>query len=73
MPAMNELVHRALSGHDADVAATFAAVSQGKQFFLVTLMDDPTMTSGLMDYLMQTYPIYDQGSGYIIFDLRTKK
>gem|GEM_PF-461044 len=73
MPAMNELVHRELAGHEGDVAATFAADAQGKQFFLVTLMDDPTMTGGLMDYLQKTYPIYDQGSGYIIFDLRTKK
>lgn len=73
MPAMNELIHREDSGHSGNVADTFAAVSQGKEFFLVTLMDDPTMTGGLMDYLKQTYPIYDQGSGYIIFDLRTKK
>lgn len=73
MPANNELIHREISGHDAEVAKVFATDSQGKDFFLVTMMDDPTMTGGLMDYLQKTYPIFDQGSGYIIFDLRTKK
>jgi 4-amino-4-deoxy-L-arabinose transferase and related glycosyltransferases of PMT family len=73
LPASNELIHRELAGHDAEVARVFAADSVGKDFFLVTMMDDPTMTGGLMDYLQKTYPVYDQGTGYIIFDLRTKK
>jgi hypothetical protein len=73
LPASNELIHRELAGHDAEVAKVFAADSVGKDFFLVTMMDDPTMTGGLMDYLQKTYPIYNEGKGYIIFDLRTKK
>ncbi|NMC84462.1 MAG: glycosyltransferase family 39 protein [Anaerolineaceae bacterium] len=73
LPAMNELVHRELAGHGGDAMATFQAMVQGNDFFLVTLLDDPTMSGGLMDLLKQTYPIYDQGSGYIIFDLRPQK
>ena len=73
MPAMSEMIHRELSGHSAEISATFDAVSQGKEYFLVTMMDDPTMTNGLMDYLKQTNPVYDQGNGYIIFDLHKKK
>jgi hypothetical protein len=72
MPQNNELVHRELAGHSGDIMATFSAIANGKEYFLVTMMDDPTMTNGLMDYLKQTYPILDQGNGYIIFDLLKK-
>jgi hypothetical protein len=72
MPQMKELIHRDVSGHSGDIYATFSAVSKGKEYFLITMMDDPVMTGGLMKYLNKTYPIYDQGKGYIIFDLIKK-
>lgn len=73
LPANNELIHREMGGHDAEVAKVFAVDAVGKDFFLVTMLDDPTMTGGLMDYLKKNYSIYDEGTGYILFDLSTKK
>jgi hypothetical protein len=62
-----------MGGHDAEVAKVFAVDAVGKDFFLVTMLDDPTMTGGLLDYLKKNYSIYDEGTGYILFDLHTKK
>lgn len=70
MPEVAELTHRELAGHGSDAVETFKAVAQGKEFFLVTLLDDLDKMPALKSYLYQTYPIYDQGDGYLIFDLR---
>jgi len=70
MPEAAELSHRALAGHGADAIETFKAAAQGKEFFLVTLLDDLEQATDLKEYLYQTYPLYDQGEGYLIFDLR---
>ena len=70
MPDLNELAHRALTGHEAGMAQTFAALAQGKDFFLVTMLDDLDAEPEFKQMLYQTYPIYGQGKGYVIFDLR---
>lgn len=70
MPEIAELTHLELSGHESGVAETFKIASQGKEFFLVTMLDDLEKEPEFKAYLYQTYPIYDQGKGYVIFDLR---
>jgi hypothetical protein len=72
MPDLNELTHRELAGHSGDIGDTFSALAQGKQFFLVTLLDDLTAEPDFKAWLDSTYPVYDQGDGYIIYDLRGK-
>jgi hypothetical protein len=70
MPDVAELRHRELTGHGADAVETFKAAAAGKAYFLVTLLDDLDQMPTLKAYLYESYPIYDQGTGYIIFDLR---
>lgn len=72
MPDVAELRHRELTGHGSDAVDTFKAAAEGKEYFLVTLLDDLDQMPTLKAYLYQTYSIYDQGKGYIIFDLREK-
>ncbi|MEA5079643.1 MAG: glycosyltransferase family 39 protein [Anaerolineaceae bacterium] len=70
MPDVDELRHRELTGHGADAIQTFQGAAQGKEYFLVTMLDDFDQLTELKQYLYATFPVLDQGEGYIIFDLR---
>jgi hypothetical protein len=70
MPDLNELEHRALAGHSGDMAATFEDLAKGQKYFVVTMLDDLNSVPEFKAYLDQTYPVYDSGEGYIIYDLR---
>lgn len=70
MPAIDELRHRELTGHGADAIQTFQGAAEGKEYFLVTMLDDFNQLTDLKAYIYETYPVLDQGEGYIIFDLR---
>lgn len=73
MPDMNELTHRALAGHSGDMAATFADLAVGHKYFVVTMLDDLNTVPEFKAFLDQTYPVYDSGEGYIIYDLQGQK
>ncbi len=70
MPDVAELRHRELTGHGGDAVKTFKAAAEGKEYFLVTQLNDFDQLPDLKSFITQTYPIFDQGDGYIIFDLR---
>jgi hypothetical protein len=71
MPELAELTHRELAGHGGDIQQTFDAMADGYDLFLVTMMDDLEQSPEFKEYLDQTYSIFDQGEGYLIYDLRT--
>lgn len=48
---------------------TFAKKSEGKDYFLVTLLKDFKSQKDLYNYLFDHYP-YEEGEGYYLFDLR---
>jgi hypothetical protein len=73
MPDLNELTHRELAGHSGDIGDTFTALSAGQKYFVVTLLDDLNAVPEFKAYLDSTYPVYDAGDGYIIYDLRGQK
>jgi len=66
-----------LSGREFDETAEnwdyFTARTEGYDFFIITLMDELDKQPYLKNILSNNYPIYDQGEGYIIFDLRQRK
>lgn len=70
MPDIDELRHRELTGHGGDAIRTFVGAAEGKEYFLVTMLDDFNQLTDLKQYIYDTYPVLDQGEGYIIFDLR---
>ncbi len=64
-----DLELRALDNRTIDTGQRFQDRLKGKQFFLVTQMKNFDSEPEIKAYLYQHYPIYDQGKGYIIFDL----
>ena len=61
---------RELAGRDVDPIERFQEDIQGKRYLLVTLFGELEKQPRLKEYIYQHYPIYDQGDGYIIFDLQ---
>jgi len=52
-----------------DIKAEFLERSAGKKYFVVTLADHVDGQPEIKDFVTQTYPVYEQGPGYIIYDL----
>lgn len=57
------------SGQDDDFEAYFQKLVEGKTYFMVINMRDFKRQKNLNEYLTGTYPVYEEGSGYLIFDL----
>ncbi len=60
---------RVLAGQTFDIQEMFKEQTAGKDYFLVTFMDDFNLQPELKK-LLSGYAILDQGPGYIIYDLR---
>ncbi len=69
----SDLQYYASIGQSEDFASLFADKTKGRDFFVVTLMDEFDQQPELKDYLQANYPVFAQGSGYLIYDLRTHK
>jgi hypothetical protein len=52
-----------------DIKAQFFDRAAGKKYFVVTLPDQFDGQPEIKEMVTQTYPIYEQGEGYIIYDL----
>jgi 4-amino-4-deoxy-L-arabinose transferase-like glycosyltransferase len=67
----------AIAGHAFDENASnldyFNTQVRGYQYFLVTMFDQLDAQPYLKKILYDRYPIYKQGSGYVIFDLMHPK
>jgi hypothetical protein len=68
--SVGDFVIRELAGMDLDKAAIFAESVEGRELFLVTHFAEFDRQPDVKELLFDTYPIYDQGEGYLIFDLR---
>ncbi|WP_322506408.1 hypothetical protein, partial [Anaerolinea sp.] len=63
---------RRRAGQNVDVQALLQEQTRGKDFFVITLMDEFQRQQELQQFLAQ-YPLFRQGDGYLIVDLRTKR
>lgn len=54
---------------DFDIKAQFLERAAGKKYFVVTLPDQFDGQPEIKELVTQTYPVYEQGPGYIIYDL----
>ena len=71
-PVSQELNLSALRGVERqEFESFFAAKISGFSFFLVTSFSQLERQPTLQETLSDNFPIYSQGDGYIIFDLRT--
>jgi len=64
-----DLELRALDNRTINTGQRFQDRVQGKQFFVVTQLKNLDAQPDIKAYVYKHYPIYDQGKGYIIFDL----
>ncbi|MBC8334064.1 MAG: hypothetical protein ISR59_11550 [Anaerolineales bacterium] len=53
-----------------EFAQIFNKNAQNRDFFLITDFDEWDAQVDLRDYLSAQYPIYVEGDGYLVFDLR---
>ncbi|HWQ46366.1 MAG TPA: glycosyltransferase family 39 protein, partial [Longilinea sp.] len=63
--ALQELAGNSIQDFEQD----FTTRTEGKQYFIVTDLEELDRQTQLHDLLYSQYPIYDQGDGYVIFDL----
>ncbi len=61
---------RRTAGQQFDVAALFDSLTAGKQFFLVTMPEELDAQPELKSMLAGRFPLFAQGPGYLIYDLR---
>ncbi len=61
--------HQDLRGAQADFEERFQNLTSKRDFFLVTLPNELDLQP-LLKARLATYPIYAQGDGYVIYDLR---
>ncbi len=60
---------RELAGQSFDIQQVFEEQTRGKDYFVVTLMDEFDSQGELKKLLTQNYAVYKQSDDYIIFDL----
>ncbi|HHY89253.1 MAG TPA: glycosyltransferase family 39 protein [Chloroflexi bacterium] len=63
-----DLEMRALAGQE-QAREEFAALTEGKAFFVVTHLEDFERQPELKQ-LLESYPLFAQGPGYLVYDLR---
>jgi hypothetical protein len=69
-PYTGDIALRELAGMPApDFASEFEEMTAGKQYFLITDLDELNKQPDLRDFLANRYSIFNQGDGYIIYDL----
>jgi hypothetical protein len=64
-----DLELRELDNRTVDAGQRFQDRVQGKRFFVVTQMRNFISQREIRAYVYEHFPIYDEGEGYIIFDL----
>jgi 4-amino-4-deoxy-L-arabinose transferase-like glycosyltransferase len=68
-PSAGDLRMRELSGNEGD-EGDFGSAIEGKQFFVVTDFAEFDRQADVKAFLLENYPLFSQGDGYLIFDLR---
>jgi len=71
-PVTGELDLAEIRGSEVvnDFSTLFAKKTEGMDYFLVTTLKQFEQQRDLYDHLYQNYPVYAEGPGYLIFDLR---
>ena len=70
-PASNDLNLFSLAGNQPlDVESYFKEFAQGKDYFVITAFSELDAQPQLKEILERDYPIFSQGDGYLVYDLR---
>lgn len=69
-PSEGDLWYQEKRGDPQVFPQLFEKHAQNRSFFLVTDFDEWEAQSALQKYLLAQYPLFAEGDGYLIFDLR---
>lgn len=72
-PTAADIQWQATTGQDFDFALFFDGQAASKDFFVITLFDELDRQPDLRERLTAGYPVFRQGPGYLIYDLRAPK
>lgn len=64
---------RALDSRQIDLLQRFQEQIAGKHFLVITQINRLDQQQEVKDYIYATYPVFDEGQGYVIFDLTKTK
>jgi hypothetical protein len=71
--SVGDLTMRELAGMEVDQEVQFQKAVGNGDLFLVTDFDEFDQQPDVKQFLFDAFPIFDEGDGYLIFDLRTTK
>ena len=69
-PSSGDFGYQEKRGKSQTFAQAFESRAKERSFFLVTNMDEWEIQVELQKHLLQNYPLFAEGDGYFIFDLR---
>lgn len=72
-PTAAEIRWQENNGQDFNFAEFFSDQVASKDFFVITLLDELALQPDLRGQLSARYPVYRQGAGFLIYDLRPSK
>ncbi len=64
---------RSLDGRQIDLLQRFQELTAGKHYLVITQINRLEQQPEIKDFIYATYPIFDEGQGYLIFDLTKRK
>ena len=64
--------YRALDGQEFDMVSLFEEETAGKDFFVVTLLNELESQPKLKNMLFANYPVLEETDEYLIFDIRNR-
>jgi 4-amino-4-deoxy-L-arabinose transferase-like glycosyltransferase len=68
--SVGDFTMREMAGVEVDVEAEFEKAIDNSDLFLITDFEQFNQQPDVEKFLMETYPIFEEGDGYLIYDLR---
>lgn len=71
--SVGDFVMREMAGMEIDRGEMLMDAIQGQDLFLITDFEEFDSQPEVKAFLWETYPVFDEGDGYLIFDLQNVK
>lgn len=71
--SVGDFVMRELAGMDLDKKAIFIEALAGRELFVITDFSEFERQPDVKEFLFENFPIYEEGEGFLIFDLRNNQ
>jgi hypothetical protein len=73
-PSYGDLIYQQkLRKSPSEFRKTFTSLTSGMDYFLITWLEELEYQPELKSHLLQNYPVFENGDGYLVFDLKHRK